>query len=169
MVEFCQVHSIPHEVCGKVVVAASADEVPRLQDLYQRGQENGLSGLRLLSPEELREIEPHAAGVAAIHVPEEGIADYPRVCEVLAQEIRRSRRRSQHRRRKSARSFPTRAAGASFTPRANAPAIGSSLAPVCIRIAWPRSRDAPRSRAHRSLSRRILPDPAGAPVSGRAI
>ena len=87
MVEFCQVHSIPHEVCGKVVVAASADEVPRLQGLYQRGQENGLSGLRLLSPEELHEIEPHAGGVAAIHVPQEGIADYPRVCEVLAREI----------------------------------------------------------------------------------
>ena len=68
-------------------MAASADEVPRLQGLYQRGQENGLSGLRLLSPEELHEIEPHAGGVAAIHVPQEGIADYPRVCEVLAREI----------------------------------------------------------------------------------
>jgi (S)-2-hydroxyglutarate dehydrogenase len=88
MIEFCQTHSIPHEVCGKVVVAASADEVPRLQALYQRGQDNGLRGLRLLSPEQLREIEPHAAGLAAIHVPEEGIADYPRVCEVLVREIR---------------------------------------------------------------------------------
>ena len=88
MVEFCQAHAIPHEVCGKVVVAASADEIPRLHALYRRGQENGLSGLRLLSPEELREIEPHAAGVAAIHVPQEGIADYPRVCEALVREIR---------------------------------------------------------------------------------
>ena len=88
MIEFCQTHSIPHEVCGKVVVAASADEVPRLQALYQRGQDNGLKGLRLLSPEQLREIEPHAAGLAAIHVPEEGIADYPRVCQVLVREIR---------------------------------------------------------------------------------
>jgi L-2-hydroxyglutarate oxidase len=88
MVEFCQAHSIPHEVCGKVVVAVSADEIPRLHALYHRGQENGLSGLRLLTPGELREIEPHAAGLAAIHVPEEGIADYPRVCEALAREIR---------------------------------------------------------------------------------
>jgi len=87
MVEFCQVHSIPHDVCGKVVVAASADEVPRLHALYERGQQNGLSGLRLLSPEQLREMEPHASGLAAIHVPQEGIADYPRVCEVLVQEI----------------------------------------------------------------------------------
>jgi (S)-2-hydroxyglutarate dehydrogenase len=88
MVEFCQTHSIPHQVCGKVVVAASEDEVPRLHSLFERGQENGLRGLRLLSPEQLREIEPHAAGLAAIHVPEEGIADYPRVCETLAREVR---------------------------------------------------------------------------------
>jgi L-2-hydroxyglutarate oxidase len=88
MVEFCQAHSIPHDVCGKVVVATSAEEIPRLHALYQRGQENGLKGLRLLSPEQLREIEPHASGLAAIHVPEEGIADYPRVCEVLVREIR---------------------------------------------------------------------------------
>jgi L-2-hydroxyglutarate oxidase len=88
MVEFCQLHSIPYDVCGQVVVAASSDEIPRLNALYQRGQANGLGGLRLLSPEELLEIEPHASGVAAIHVPQEGIADYPAVCEVLAQEIR---------------------------------------------------------------------------------
>jgi (S)-2-hydroxyglutarate dehydrogenase len=88
MVEFCQTHSIPHEVCGKVVVAASTDEVTRLKALFQRGNENGLRGLRLLSSEGLREIEPHAAGLAAIHVPEEGIADYPRVCETLAPQIR---------------------------------------------------------------------------------
>lgn len=88
MTEFCRRHSIPHEVCGKVVVAVSEDEVARLHGLFDRGRENGLRDLRLLSAEELREIEPHAAGVAAIHVPEEGIADYPRVVQVLAEEIR---------------------------------------------------------------------------------
>jgi (S)-2-hydroxyglutarate dehydrogenase len=88
MVEFCQQHAVPHEVCGKVVVAAAEEEVPRLHALYERGQQNGLEGLRLLTPEELREIEPHAAGVAAMRVPQEGIADYPRVCEALAAEIR---------------------------------------------------------------------------------
>lgn len=88
MAEFCRAHSIPHDVCGKVVVAATEDEVPRLHGLFERGQQNGLQGLRLLNPDQLREIEPHAAGVAAIHVPEEGIADYPKVCEVLAGEIR---------------------------------------------------------------------------------
>jgi (S)-2-hydroxyglutarate dehydrogenase len=89
MIEFCQTHSIPHEVCGKAVVATSEEEVPRLNALFERGSQNGLHGLRLLKPEELREIEPHAAGVAAIHVPEEGIADYPKVCETLAAQVRR--------------------------------------------------------------------------------
>jgi len=88
MAAFCQSHSIPHEVCGKVVVATSQEEIPRLHALFERGNANGLRGLRLLTPEQLREIEPHAAGLAAIHVPEEGITDYPRVCEVLVGEIR---------------------------------------------------------------------------------
>jgi (S)-2-hydroxyglutarate dehydrogenase len=84
MIAFCQEHSIAHEVCGKVVVATSADELPRLQALFERGTQNGLQGLRMLTGEELREIEPHAAGIAAVRVPEEGIADYPAVCETLA-------------------------------------------------------------------------------------
>jgi L-2-hydroxyglutarate oxidase len=88
MVEFCQMHGIRHDVCGKVVVAASEDELPRLLALYERGCQNGLAGLRLLSGNELREIEPHAGGVQAIHVPQEGIADYPAVCETLAGLVR---------------------------------------------------------------------------------
>ena len=62
--------------------------MPRLHALYERGGQNGLEGLRMLSGEELREIEPHAAGIAAIRVPQEGIVDYPRVCETLAALIR---------------------------------------------------------------------------------
>ncbi|HEY2842053.1 MAG TPA: L-2-hydroxyglutarate oxidase [Bryobacteraceae bacterium] len=89
MVEFCREHRIAHEVCGKVVVATTPDEVARLQPLLERGRENGLSGLRLLGPEELREIEPHAGGLQAIHVPQEGIADYPAVCETLAGLVRK--------------------------------------------------------------------------------
>src|SRR6266853_3996535 len=88
MVEFCRQHTIAHEVCGKVVVAVTQDEVPRLQALFERGTANGLEGLRWLGPEELHEIEPHAAGVAAVHVPQEGIADYPAVCRALVEEIR---------------------------------------------------------------------------------
>jgi L-2-hydroxyglutarate oxidase len=88
MVEFCQRHAIAHEICGKVVVATAEEEVPRLHALYDRGRQNGLCGLRLLKPEELHEIEPHAAGIAAMRVPEEGIADFPGVCAALLDEIR---------------------------------------------------------------------------------
>ena len=87
MIAFCEQHSIAHEVCGKVVVAVTDEEVPRLQNLFERGSANGLQGLRWLSRQELREREPHAAGVAAVLVPEEGIADYPTVCRALAEEI----------------------------------------------------------------------------------
>jgi L-2-hydroxyglutarate oxidase LhgO len=83
MIAFCQEHGIPHEVCGKLVVAARNEETPRLNDLYERGQQNGLSGLRRLDASEMREIEPHVGGVAAIRVPEEGIVDYPAVCKTL--------------------------------------------------------------------------------------
>jgi (S)-2-hydroxyglutarate dehydrogenase len=83
MIGFCREHGVPHEVCGKLVVAATPDEVPRLNDLYERGQLNGLTGLRKLGVSEMREIEPHVRGVAAIHVPEEGIVDYPEVCRTM--------------------------------------------------------------------------------------
>lgn len=83
MIEFCQRHGIPHEVCGKLVVASRPDEIPRLNDLYERGQQNGLKGLRKLDVSEMREIEPHVGGVSAIRVPEEGIVDYPAVCKTL--------------------------------------------------------------------------------------
>jgi L-2-hydroxyglutarate oxidase len=84
MVAFCQENAIPHEVCGKLVVAADESEVPRLRKLEERGKTNGLEGLRWLTTSEMREIEPHVGGVAALRVPQEGIVDYPRVCAVLA-------------------------------------------------------------------------------------
>lgn len=87
MVAFCQEHAIPHEICGKLVVASKPDEVPRLKDLFERGRMNGLNGLQMLGPNEMHEIEPHAGGVAAIRVPEEGIVDYPAVCQTLARII----------------------------------------------------------------------------------
>jgi len=83
MTEFCEVHNIPHEICGKVVVATNQPEIARLQALHERGKQNGLQGLRWLSGDELREIEPNAAGVAALHVPQEGIVDYDAVCQAM--------------------------------------------------------------------------------------
>jgi len=68
-------------------VATAEEEIPRLNALFERGRQNGLRDLQMLSPGELREIEPHAAGLAAIRVPEEGIVDYPQVCRALVEEI----------------------------------------------------------------------------------
>ncbi|HTR39660.1 MAG TPA: L-2-hydroxyglutarate oxidase [Bryobacteraceae bacterium] len=83
MIAFCQEHSIPHEICGKLVVATNPEQASRLRGLFERGQQNGLRGLQMLSPDEMCEIEPYARGVAAIRVPEEGIVDYGAVCEAL--------------------------------------------------------------------------------------
>ncbi len=89
MVEFCRENGVPHEVCGKLVVAADETELARLRDLEERGTANGLAGLQRLGPEEMREIEPHVGGVAALRVPQEGIVDYARVCQVLADKLAR--------------------------------------------------------------------------------
>jgi L-2-hydroxyglutarate oxidase len=89
MKQFCVEHAIPHEVCGKIVVAVTEDEIPRLRELFDRGQRNGLSGLTWLDSAAMREIEPHVAGIAAVRVPEEGIADYPAICEKLRELIER--------------------------------------------------------------------------------
>lgn len=90
MVAFCRAHGIAHEQCGKIVVATEESELPRLENLWTRGNANGLQRLRKLNPEQIKEIEPHAAGIAAIHVPQEGIVDYPAVCEKLGELIRRN-------------------------------------------------------------------------------
>ncbi|MBE9042606.1 L-2-hydroxyglutarate oxidase, partial [Oscillatoriales cyanobacterium LEGE 11467] len=84
MVEFCQQHDIPHEICGKVIVATERAELPALDRLYQRGLENGLDIARL-SPEQVREIEPHVRCLGGIRVDSTGIVDYRRVCQKYAE------------------------------------------------------------------------------------
>ncbi len=86
---FCEEHGVAFERCGKLVVATTDAEVPRLDELERRGHANGLSGVRRLGVEELREHEPHAAGLAALFVPETGIVDYRRVAAAYAREIAR--------------------------------------------------------------------------------
>jgi L-2-hydroxyglutarate oxidase len=83
MVHFCEQHGVAHERCGKLVVATDAAELPRLRELQTRGVANGLRGLRWLERGELTELEPHVAGIAGLHVPEEGIVDYAAVCATL--------------------------------------------------------------------------------------
>ena len=89
MTAFCQKHGVKHEICGKLVVATDEAEVERLKELQNRGTKNGLQGLRWLNAEEMREVEPNVAGIAALRVPEEGIVDYAGVCAAMVQEIQR--------------------------------------------------------------------------------
>jgi 2-hydroxyglutarate dehydrogenase len=87
MYEFCERHEIPHERCGKVIVARHEGELMRLDELERRGQANGVPGLRRLTGAELREIEPHCRGVAALHSPATGIVDFADVARALARDL----------------------------------------------------------------------------------
>jgi L-2-hydroxyglutarate oxidase len=87
MKRFCAEHGVAHDICGKVVVATSENERPRLDELFRRGVANGLSDLRMLSAEETREREPHVRCVSSVLVPEEGIVDYAAVCGALMERI----------------------------------------------------------------------------------
>ncbi|MBM4256997.1 MAG: L-2-hydroxyglutarate oxidase [Deltaproteobacteria bacterium] len=84
IIAFCQQYEIPYEICGKVVVATSQGEIPRLEELHRRGTANGVEGMEMIGPERLRELEPHATGVKALHVPTTGIIDFPRVAQTYA-------------------------------------------------------------------------------------
>ncbi len=90
MIAFCRDNDVAYEQCGKVVVATDENELPRLETLWQRGNANGLQGLRKLNSQQIKEIEPHCTGLGAIHVPQEGIVDYPGVCEKLGNLIRKN-------------------------------------------------------------------------------
>ena len=84
---FCARHDVPVERCGKVIVALTEDEVPGLDALEWRGRQNGVPGLRRLDRRGLRDLEPHAEGVAALHSPATGIVDFPAVARALAREV----------------------------------------------------------------------------------
>jgi (S)-2-hydroxyglutarate dehydrogenase len=84
---FCDEHGVRAQRCGKVIVATSDAELPGLDALERRGRQNGVPGLRRLDGRQLREIEPHAAGVGALHSPATGIADFPAVARALAAEV----------------------------------------------------------------------------------
>jgi L-2-hydroxyglutarate oxidase len=88
MYRFCGENGIPHERCGKLVVATHEGELPALGELERRGRANGLQGLRRLEAGEIRKLEPHICGIAGLHVPETGIADYERVTQVYAEKVR---------------------------------------------------------------------------------
>ena len=85
---FCDERGIPYEICGKVIVATTEAEVPRLEELYRRGVENGARGLEMIDAVRLRELEPNAAGISGIHSANTGIIDYDSVSRAYATEFR---------------------------------------------------------------------------------
>lgn len=88
LIAFCREHDIPFEICGKIIVAVKQEQLPLLERIFERGEKNGLKGLRKLSPLEIREIEPHVTtGIRGIFVPQAGIIDYKMVAEKLAELI----------------------------------------------------------------------------------
>lgn len=83
LVAFAQEHDVPHDVCGKIILATSEDEVKRLQGIYQRGKENGLTGLQMMDPHQFKQIEPYACGLQAVFVPQTGIIDFRAAVEKM--------------------------------------------------------------------------------------
>jgi L-2-hydroxyglutarate oxidase len=88
LIDFCRQNEIPFDLCGKLVVATEDHELPQLKNLFERGQQNGLKDFRMLSAAELKEYEPHVAGLAGFFVPQTGIVDYKIVAEKYAELIR---------------------------------------------------------------------------------
>ena len=84
LLEFCDEHGIHYDLCGKVIIATSPEELPRLEELHRRAQANGVEGVRAIGPEELREIEPHCTGLQALHAPFTGIIDFGDVARTYA-------------------------------------------------------------------------------------
>jgi (S)-2-hydroxyglutarate dehydrogenase len=90
LIDFCRKFEVPFDLCGKVIVATEEKELPLLKTIFDRGQQNGLSNLKMLKAEELKAYEPHVAGIAGIHVPQTGIVDYRVVAEKYAEVLQRN-------------------------------------------------------------------------------
>lgn len=88
--EFCQEHNLPYRELGKLVVAVTDADLPKLDDIERRARENQVPGLKRLNAQEMREIEPHVAGVAAVHSPETAVVDYAAITEAMAEDVRRA-------------------------------------------------------------------------------
>jgi L-2-hydroxyglutarate oxidase len=89
LIDFCREHEVPFELCGKLIVATDEHELPLLQTLFTRGEQNGLTKLKKLVKEELKEHEPHVAGIAGIFVPQTGIVDYKLVAEAYGKVLQK--------------------------------------------------------------------------------
>ncbi len=87
LIQFCEEHDIPYYLCGKVIVATDEEELPRLEQLHQRGLANGVPGLEMIGPERLRELEPCVVGIKALYSPSTGIVDFVQVARAYADEF----------------------------------------------------------------------------------
>ena len=90
LIDFCRKYEVPFDLCGKIIVATDEKELPLLKTIFDRGQQNGLSNLKMLKAEQLKEYEPHVAGIGGIHVPQTGIVDYRVVAEKYAEVLQRN-------------------------------------------------------------------------------
>jgi L-2-hydroxyglutarate oxidase len=88
LLEFCDRNGIAYDLCGKVIVATDEEEIPRLEELFRRGEANNVPGLEMIGPERLREIEPHARGIRAVYSPATGIIDFTQVAGAYARRVR---------------------------------------------------------------------------------
>ncbi|MGZ4250431.1 MAG: L-2-hydroxyglutarate oxidase, partial [Solirubrobacteraceae bacterium] len=90
MYEYCERHGIEAERIGKLIIATEAGELPGLDELERRARANGVPGIRRIDARQIKEIEPHASGVAALHSPNTGIVDFAKVCERLAADVKQA-------------------------------------------------------------------------------
>jgi len=89
LIEFARQHGIPHDICGKIVVATDESQLPWMEQIFERGLSNGVEGVEKISPERIRQIEPEVEGIAGIYVPSAGIIDFVAVANKLSELIRR--------------------------------------------------------------------------------
>jgi len=87
LIDFCKAQNIEYDLCGKIIVAIKPEEIAGLEALYQRGIQNGLSGLRFLSKDEIKQYEPNCVGIKGVFVPQTGIVDYKQIAVMLAENI----------------------------------------------------------------------------------
>ena len=87
LLKFCDENGIKYDLCGKIIVATDEAELPRLEELHRRGVENGVPGLEIIDADQIREIEPHSAGIKGLHSPRTGIIDYTEVTRAYARHV----------------------------------------------------------------------------------
>jgi L-2-hydroxyglutarate oxidase LhgO len=85
LIAFAGKHKIPHDICGKIIVATDPRELPAMERILQNGLANGVEGLEKIGPERIKQIEPSVAGIAGLHVPSAGIIDFVTVAKQLAE------------------------------------------------------------------------------------